>query len=544
MDVFWDTLPFLGDGEDVISVRYLLQGWFDKSTPEQQARGDVACAAFKYVCILPLDPDLGTELDMKTFDPFKSVWFLFYYVDCLSVRVLGGIDFWALLELRGHVSVADLVQNRGFFLPWDDEEEEEEEEEGERWFYLPCVFPEQKAAHKNVGICMDVIEARVRWIVSCENADETSWTHGNNRVEDYGAMLVAPLVSAVFDGWGPSYVKTRQRYDRALLFAEHSLFMGRMTRWFRTEGAILGLMCRNGLRKRLEAGMLVDPTPADNQAFALRHPRVPPPTWYCKVPLEEVPYEIAMKLPLRVGGGVSISYKEFPAWIWAKFLVMRTHARTRMMIDVEDSGAIPGDLGAHLADMAKVVHGHFADNPIRRGTKRARTSEQRERLGDIDPSEGFSPDIEDLWKAMPPCLAALRSNARFPKHLERLRLTQTFQEAGMSLDVTGDFFEALNNAFPHPAVTYRDSKARFNHEEAWKSNIGPVYCGNLVRNAVNNKRGDVLKCPFVDKIPKASGLKPGDDYKPTLQACKQACAGQGKRTGFAGPHHLLRKALK
>jgi hypothetical protein len=170
--------------------------------------------------------------------------------------------------------------------------------------------------------------------------------------------------------------------------------------------------------------------------------------------------------------------------------------------------------------------------------------EMKERLSSItNPDEGFQvTDIEDLIARIPPCLrAVVVKQNRFPKHMERLRMLQTFQAAGMSYNSAARYFEQSNERHPHPVSHYRDAKARFNYEEAWKANKGAVYCGNLVRNAVLTPGSDVLKCPFVSTL---KGKGEGKNYKPLLEPCKRACAKAcGTRPGFKGPHHLIERTF-
>jgi hypothetical protein len=576
MEGAWAILPC--EGED--TVRWELRNWYNTSSVADTHRGDMACASFEYVACIEYRSsspnDHMVRLNMLEWDPYKSAWFLFYTRAENVIRVLGGIGFWDLYNLRGVVEMGDMVRSRAFLLPWDtleeeQEEEEEEEEEDDHHFYLPCMFPEQKELLGDIVMDPAIIVAdRVRWILKCEAAlcQEELWAswedgapaHPNGPEVEFGAVFMASLLGNVLDRLDPERGgASRKRYEKAFLFAEHALFMYRMTRYFSTSNDdVMRLFAFNGLGDYMKT-IVAEGSPADNQAYALRFPTAPKPKWYYQVPVEDVPLEVASTLPSHTNGTVCITIKDLPAWIWTKFILARIHARTRMMGDLLSGGGGGGGhrsvVESHLESIAVgIVCPHFVANPHAAAWRAKRRRKmvanpvsqrenQRQRLEDVDPGKGFQvADIEDMFNAAPPCLrSVIKGNGRFPRHMERLRLTQVLQSAEVSYASAVNFFERMNDRYPHPTKNYRDARARFDYDRAWKENQGPSYCGNLIRNAVNRRGEDVLKCPFVDKLP-GPPVRPGQSYDALKEPCKRMCTGQANAR-FSGPHVLLKSAL-
>lgn len=580
MEGSWAVLPCAGED----TVRWELCNWYNESSAADQRRGDMACTSFDYVaCIEYRPPAEGAPMrvNMLQWDPYKSAWFLFYTRAEHVIRVLGGIGFWDLYDLRGVVEAAsDLTRSRAFLLPWDRQVEEEagEEEEGDgeehdRRFYLPCMSPEQRELLG--GTVMDpaaVVGDRVRWILKCESAlcQEELWSawdedgapvHPEGPAVEFGAVFAASLLGNVLDRLGPEGEAARKRYEKAFLFAEHALFTYRMTRYFGSSNDdVVRLFVFNGMGDYIRS-IIAAGSAADNQAHARRFPGAPEPEWYYRVPVEDVPAEVASALPSHSGGTVCITIGELPAWIWTKFILARIHARTRMMMAAVVSGPRRpqgglGPLEGHLESIAtEMVCGHFRKHPHaaawRAKRKRkmianpvSQRERRRERLEDVDPDDGFAvADIEDLFSVAPPCLRpVIGGNGRFPRHMERLRLTQVLQHAGISYASVANFFERMNDRYPHAGRNYRDARARFDYDRAWRDNQGPSFCGNLIRNAVNKRGEDVLKCPFVDRLP-GPRPRPGQPYDGLKEPCKRMCTGQANAR-FSGPHVLLRGALR
>jgi len=632
MGEYWATIDlFEGD-----NAKEVLREWYNTSTKSQVRRGDMAGAPFRYVQpILVRDPGGIINLDMNLYDPYQSVWFLFYSFseNGDTLFVLGGMEYWDLHKVRGVLDVSELdtnkQRNRMFFLPWkkralgdqDDEEDdhdayydwgdfsnpthgnisnEEEEEDDDsviidemerRWFLLPCMFPQQRAVQEQGTGEFIHIQDHISWILRCESAlnEEELWKswdenggspaepwalRGRNahlwddmRSTEFWTQMMAGLVGNVFDAWdaetcvprGINISKTRARWEKSMLFAHHALFMYRMTRYFATEGDLHTLLERNGLEDAMN-DLMKDPSPADQQSYAKRFPHEAPPRYYYAVPMEELPRELSSQLPLHFNGQGTqhICYRDVPAWLWSKYMISRTHARTKMLqqLLLPKSPFKRSPLYGQLEELAITVSEHFAANPdpyaarkrLKMVANPTSEREMRARLERIDnPDQGFHvTDMEDIFSAAP-CLARLKSNGRFPKHMERLRLVQIFQTAGVSYASTAEFFEQANVRWPHPGTAYRDAASRFNYEAAWKSNGGAVYCGNLIHNSINKPGADVLKCPMVDKL-QGPKPKPGQPYDALKSRCKTACAGcsKGGQGGgyFNGPHVLLRRALQ
>jgi hypothetical protein len=129
-------------------------------------------------------------------------------------------------------------------------------------------------------------------------------------------------------------------------------------------------------------------------------------------------------------------------------------------------------------------------------------------------------DMEDMWRAMPPCIAALR-NSHFPKNLERLQLTRIFVEAGISQKTATEFYETHHAKYPNG----QDFKSRYDIAGAWRYEVEakkePIRCWYLIK-AVKTNAKESLYCPFA----RQSSLPDGDELR---SSCYKACA--GKRFG-------------
>lgn len=626
MSDYWAVID-LYEGDTAQSV---LQKWYDTSTPEQVRKGDMAGASFKYVQLFQVRSIDQEEIyvNVSRYDPFKSVWFLFYtfseYGDALYV--LGGMLFSKILDTEGHLDMCDLSEpscrNRMFFLSWKKEKEEEFEDEGfmtmelyppeepetdlmatdnnnnnhtkvdeymdhidRHWFYLPCMFAEQKEVRdqmEHVNAEFWQLKDHVEWILRCERADSESelweawdrnggspeqpWAIGdeNSRCLEFWTTLTSTLIGNVFNVWnqntcvpsGINIQETRQRWEKAMLFAHHSLFMYRITRYFSAENDLMTLLDLNGLSDLLNK-IMTDGNPMDKQSYAKRFPRAPPPEFFFSVSMEELPQELVNQLPMTMNGQgtVNICYKDLPAWLWTKYMIARSMARTNILQHLLTNRNSTDSTLIQLQELAEHISKHFVHDQYsrRRGIKRLKMvanpsteREQRSRILRIhNPDNGYEmEDMEDLFKFGPPCLTQLKINNRFPKHMERLRVTQILQTTGVSYSASADFFEQANTVWPHDSRTYATAMARFNYENAWKANKGPVYCGNLINNAINKTNEDVLKCPMVAKLPKEVRPKAGQPYQDAKNLCKIMCMGKHPPFKFSGPHDVLKHNLE
>lgn len=248
------------------------------------------------------------------------------------------------------------------------------------------------------------------------------------------------------------------------------------------------------------------------------------PSYYLQVPATQLPEAILNSVPL--GNMCIISHLDVCDWLWFRF----EQQRQLLFAGMSRLPGKPEIIPAFRHLLAPILK-HSTLVPDKR--PQHQQQQQRTTLEEVDPNAGYSVDIEDLWRSFPPCMEQLKNNAQFPRHLERLRSVQILQTAGVSYQVVENWLVSMDNKYPKGSQG--STKSRFDYERAWKSNLGPFYCANIMRDTILNKP-NTLRCPHVPV-----GFR-GDADRNLKTVWMSQCAGGGN-VNFSGPHHLIKRRL-
>lgn len=513
----WFELPH---DPEVGSIEDTLRAWFFDTSCEHL--GDVACCAEfdgRVACIsIPYVYSSGGTrshyVDLKNVDPFLCSWFLFYTYSSNDelITLWGGLPYDQVVAQRGVVDTWKLSRTRAFF-PREEEGEQVAEEEPIPLFDVPSipftgtmnladVFTEaERVWHKLVGKQQPITEISNEALL------------GLGMICDYLPLHLPPYEKM----WNPTQNYMRFRHDYMEVVKRH--YDETMDRHFKTEDAILVL-----LKCNFPADIIVAPTRQLNQHYLRRFPSAQrAPAYYVSVSSTELPESILNQVPL--GKNCIITAWDVREWIWFRFeqQQQRQHAWMSHVGHKDDR------LRAMFIPIVKNVVRYYVEHPTTRVYSAVPTKLS---MDEIDPNAGFVlTDMEDLWNSFPPCMAALKTNQRFPRNMERVRAVQILQSAGVSLKTTEDWLVGMNERYPkpeHPTAIHR-----FDHTAVWKNNLGTCHCGNIINDTYNN-RPDTLRCPYVPK-----DVKPHPELK---HSCMSQCVGGGV-INFTGPHNLIRRRL-
>jgi hypothetical protein len=280
---------------------------------------------------------------------------------------------------------------------------------------------------------------------------------------------------------------------------------------FVTQLSLTRFLVFNGMKTWLQNNVC-EPTVQDLQWFLDAYPNYAYiPTIFIQVPVGQFP---ARRLPLYKDGLVHIPcvWEDVSVWLWQIRQIETQRAYTEW--DLTRWEAVEEEIVDFIEPYAEsVVFWLMQNTKLKRRRKNKESLVIPENQIDID-------DMEDMWRAMPPCIAALR-NSHFPKNLERLQLTRIFVEAGISQKTATEFYETHHAKYPNG----QDFKSRYDIAGAWRYEVEakkePIRCWYLIK-AVKTNAKESLYCPFA----RQSSLPDGDELR---SSCYKACA--GKRFG-------------
>lgn len=517
-------LPLLPGGD----ARDTLREWFyAPATPERERSGDIACADFELVhCVHVKDPLLTSELafPLDKQDPYTCALYLFYTTRPVmgTLTVLGAIGWRALVERhQGMVELSrDLVRTRAFLPLYEDEE-------AAPTHFIPLLPAFEPPA--DTTITVDELRARLSWYLGtgppppdppADPAKEAAALYGAGVVCDaLGAALFTIDDHAFMDmcAHETSLHAARMRLEEARFRAYADPL---------SEDQVIMSIAQSGHTRYMEEAMLVDARIEDRVAFFRRHPTRAPPTVCFLVPLEEVSVRTRAPLPIVNERGLArLCYADMGEWAWSSFCGRMQRMRFEAPVEWDE----------RILKEARRVAQHYIDPPP--AAKRRRVAvgggDRRHAPTTAAAAVVHVVDHQELISLSPPCFAATMTAGRFPRHLERLRMLSTWQSAGVASSTVFEWFEAMNDAHPHPTVSHRGARARFDYEAAWKSELGPTYCANILRD-MRSGRADSLACP----MPAAAV----GDIEDCGRACRAQCA-PTETVPFSGPGTLIKRAL-
>lgn len=473
-----------------------LREWFYASTPAEERAGDVACVDFDANVRCERVTGRVHVIDTSGLDPVRHCLVLFYWEEQERICVAGLLPWRRVLALRGYVCAEDLMRadaRSRACVPPPPLAAEWEAQTPVPLLALPA------AAGPLDGAAQEMLRARLAWYLGAEEPP---------RVEGEKAQhVLSSLVGAALEHHGGVRNSVladarilRLRYEEKRLHCEKKRLYEAVG-GLHTQGALVQCLAANGMRRVLD-DCACDPTALDLQWFLSAQVRYVP-TVFLRVPATQVPHP----LPLYRGGYVHLPmYAEYVAdWLWQ--LRMADAQRMYAELDGAAWGRIERDLPhvhAFLVDCSKRVACLLMKHPKDAAKSRAAVVERE--------SGTASVDVEDLWAALPPCVASLRYS-HFPRHLERLQLTPILHEAGVSAATAEALYADLNGRYPRDG---QELKRRYNVAYEWTRAAGrETYCATLM------KGGEGLACPYVQSH--GGGIEYGDELR---SRCYHACAGR------------------
>lgn len=496
----WVTLP----------NKRAIREWYYNSTPEEEALCDVATIDFdKHVRLERVNMDDSMHsVDLQTLHPIDHAFVIFYGKGYQCVHVLGALPFSRVMQLGGIVDHTILAKAHSRWCTWE---------------YRP---PATECDIPMAELPMVIYEFTDNWNAGSYIMDDVPLNELLAHYKDPEAnpaptcLLRACSVMAHFISvWIehasnlPFYSKMadprmlRNRFDNMRMDAEKTMLSNLMPR-FTSQLSLTRFLVFNGMKTWLESNVC-DPTPQDLQWFLDDYPNYGYiPTIFIQVPVGQFP---ARRLPMYKGGLVHIPcvWEDVLAWLWQVRQIETQRAYTEW--DLQRWEALDVEIVEFIKPFASEMAFWMMQN-----TKSKRRRKDKESIT-VPENQMDIDDMEDMWRAMPPCIASLR-NSHFPKNLERLQLTRIFVEAGISQKTVTEFYETHHAKYPNG----QDFKSRYDIASAWKHELEakkkPIMCWYLI-TAVKSKAAESLYCPFA----KNSTLPDGDELR---SRCYTACAGR------------------
>lgn len=519
------------------SVEAAIEQWYYASTPAQEMRGDMACADFASEVRLQLveEDAVACTVDVRELDPYHHALTIFYRVDMLlrCVDVLGALRYDVLMARHGKVTSALLVehgQSRAALVP--EAVPMVAESEDAPPLQLPFAVEQQQLEAEEVDVLEMDLEPLLCWYTLMESGEGTVMEIPHWAVASQMMALVGACIEHEHGVRYHSQLEARvlrQRYELMRREAEERALESVLVHSSHTQRALIRLLAHNNLTPWLRENS-VRPTARDLQMFhaCYREPAFIP-TVFIRVPVQHVPPARARALPMYHGGYVNLPcyWDALRDWLWQRRMAeaQRFHAEwdhTRWSEFRRDYPEHAARVAAATHDMVKWMYAHVSrvnlsldkkERSVRPIYSSSRSGEQK--TVQVQ-SETVTVDLEDLWKALPPCVAELR-DTRFPKHITRLQLNPILYEAGVSQQTAHSFYDHLNARFPRGGQQLLE---RYPFPGEWQRVVGKgvTYCNAIIR-ATFDGRSDSLRCPFVASH--GNGEVPG---KVLNRRCYEACS--------------------
>ncbi len=553
-----------------LPVEGILCKWFYESTPEQQRAGDLACIGVddfvRYVRCYEVR-DIATPyitVDLSTLHPIQHAYTLFYRVDKQTIHVMGGILYDDLVQMNGEVILNRLFKYRcrGFFAPysltndWNPAAAQEAQ-----CFYWNARFGEatEYAQLAAVEVPRCAFAEKMEWYRVCERltaADKMPPVPFEDEPDlDRATSFMARFMAAAIEFTTPHILNTpvdprklRVRFDCMRYEAEHRLFMERMSQ-FTTEKSLIELFFYNGLEPLMhqkDAEFLVDGDAVDHQVLYAKRKQTAlyEPQIFLNLPVEEIPPAlIAGGLPIHPGGKVHLPFywDTIAEWLWYKYMdqmhIFYTQTRSY-------TAPPTGPFGEWIKHETLVMTRYMLQHkPGPQKRRFGRGGGGRGAGEGVRQAQDQGVDIEDLesfWSMMPPCMAAVRTNGRFPRNFERLRFVQVLWMAGLSEESITAPLRELNEQYPRDAGAQRlenrfNVKSALNSIRAMDKQKATNWCSNIIGDTMYNRQ-DQLHCPFVKEVTIPTGASSNE----VSRMCRPLCS----PIRFSSPQELIAGALK
>lgn len=275
-----------------------------------------------------------------------------------------------------------------------------------------------------------------------------------------------------------------------------------------------------------------NPSAQDHRQFVALYPNAP--ILLCKrwirVRMEEV-FAVAENMALEPGGMVHLPvyWEAVYKWLIVRFeQSVQRHFTEHAAAHATEQRLRPqhAEYVRLARDVAKFI---LTDKPVT-----VTVSFNEKHGGDrtpVDASQGvFVEDIEDMWKAMPPCMSQLKNRGRFPRNGERLYFIPAMWNGGFNITSIERLLNAMNDRWPKSPP--EPIEVRANQHDLIRRNKGVHWCANVIKHTLQ-KRDDALQCPFVDEVNK------------TTDTCGAKCAAAMQlKYPVRAPHKVIQVKLK
>ena len=469
----WRQPWLLPPGKDIHDA---LCDWYYQTGDERT--GDIPMCEFQdnvVVYELPLGLD-NIQIPIRTCDPYKSSFFLFYTWRPLNrqLSVWGGISWLALYRLDGFINVNTQTQQNRAFLPIIADSEGKPKDDAKVMFYLPMDIP-RKHDFVFPDASIEDIKTRFEWILSTEPRSKQGVSYAPS-------VLALGLFECSIEN-----VDQRALFHTLRMQKEKHDLEGALQNF--TETDFIRLFIYNGLENYMDGAMTQDVEREDlfwfwfrmTRGGQLEHPKnTKPPTVVFRVPMEECPVG---NVPLQKYGVVHLTYKELGAWLWQVFVTQfqKMAFNKPILRDEEERWLKP--LRDRLEKIDKI---HISTPP----------APPHPPLSSSSASSLVVEDMEDLIKVAPPCVANCMTARRFVYNNEAVRLLPILQEVGVSFEAVSAWMEKMNQAYPHPTTRYKDANARRNINIIWeKPKRSKQSCSYIVQDTLDAK-SNTLTCPY------------------------------------------------
>ncbi len=540
-EVVWKVLDVASEADITPSIKE----WYDNPTEADTARLDIPCVSFDdHVHCIAFAEDDVMEMDVSALHPVNDALFIFYvFREAIGkVYILGALTYESLVFRDNGVVDRNRLEKTRLFISLFNNDDGGGGGEEKEVFWLPMVLP-----GGDVECTMEQVRERMEMYRNGGGGGIVDPSDGEPALYLFTRLLLDHIE------FGYSIPNTSMdarrlafRYAVMRISAEARLFFHRMSG--RSESNLIDLLKWNGWTQEAFEGIVVDGTVLDFKWFSKMYPRAKYcPTVFFNVWIEDVPVDLAVSMPKYGGGKVHLPcYWECVAlWVWNLFIVEEhKHLVKPNRHLVPREGPIYHMLHDEAITMRRymittrpvtVMHEdkQNTSTAIARAVNVGRSI--RSKLTDAELQAGVDiVDIEDIWRASPPCITALRDAGRFPRHYERMRFVQTMREAQINTSSMTRLLTLMNDNYPRDGK-HQPLQSRFALEYSVKSNMGVHWCMNVITDTLAH-HSDTIQCPFVATIDGAHRM---DKEQLRVQCCVK-CSG---RPYLKSPHKVMESRL-
>lgn len=584
---FWATL-FYEDDNDSDSLQQVLDTWFFTSTPEEQARGDMACIddvdIYRQCVRWVRVPDDDTEaiLDPLDLHPTHDAFIFFYRLSesFQEVHVLGVLPYQVVCtRLRGMVSIdVDLSMSygtrlRGFAAPFHLTTPVPTGPAPETWlFHFPFGVSDCMQSPSNIERMCHYVNPDAFTVYRTFLAASTTLATvrppylgqtGSALERAYresGCSMLCAMLAEYLEFFHVGKFnqvveaearRQRVRYDEKRMDTERILFEWRMKTYGSiSQRALLKLMRFNHMLHNH-----VTPTTRDVQVYWEMYPEATyEPSVFFSMSLDYVDAGTLMRMPKYENGKVHLPcyWKPLCSWLW-NYHVAASQQRFTLYRKADMDAALSKNplirdwLHEQFCNLSltKLVPNEFHSASIKRrynihsattsATPTSGTNSTTKRRRGIKRqcahNDGVVVAIEDMGQLHAPCMRPLIDNNRHAKNQERLRGTQIFYGADFHIMSIVNYFDDMNERYPEKV---KSGPVRFSVIGAIEAVHDATYCGNLVKNVLEQVP-DALYCPYVKDV----NITPTMESTDITRACRGMCGVRGD-----GPHDWVRNKWK